>query len=62
MSLLDSDSMTRKFIIRRKSGWVRRFCYLAPRRYFLERVDSVAVLIQSIHEVHDRRGLLSSKE
>jgi len=56
VSLLDSDSVAGKLVIRRKSGWVCRFCYLARGRYFLERVDSIAILIQSVHEMHGGRG------
>jgi len=54
--LLESDPVARKFIIRRESGWMCRFCYLARGRHFLECVDSFAILIQSVHEMHGGRG------
>jgi hypothetical protein len=51
-SLLTCNSMAAELVVRRKSCRVGTFCYFSIGGLFLGSVDSFAIGIEIIHEVH----------
>lgn len=61
ISLLQRNSMSRIFIIRRKSGWMRTLGHLTTDD-FLKGIDALSRWVEGVHEMHfDGVGMKSSR-